>query len=203
MKKKGCLIGCAAVLLAVLVAAALLLGLLFGENAETTDDISYYQALSGEIDGPNSLPILGEQVDVYCPYEMPKLSALEPCEEMRFLYQARRMIVFESHSYILHLCYDAAGYEARMQAFEEAYDWRTELITGETEGISPDFEMDGYRFRCVEGGYYPKEMLCIGTREEDHEIVILYFYDQDLDYISLDMAGFLMDETGWKEVVAK
>ena len=60
MKKKGCLIGCGVVLLAVLVAAALLIGLLFGGNAETTEDISYYQALSGEIDGPNSLPILGE-----------------------------------------------------------------------------------------------------------------------------------------------
>ena len=140
-------------------------------------------------------------MDIPCPYELPKLSALEPWEEMRFLYQARRMIVFESHSYILHLSYDAACYETQMQAFEEAYDWRTELITGEMEGISPDFELDGYRFRCVEGGYYPKEMLCIGTREENHEIVILYFYDQDLDYVSPDMAGFLMEETGWMEVV--
>ena len=201
--KKGCCIGCGAVLLAVLVAAGLLFWLIFGGKAKVTEDISYYQALSGEIDGPNSLPVMGEQIDVSCPYEMPKLSALEPCEEMRFLYQARRMIAFESHSYILHLRYDAAGYEARIQAFEETYDWRTEPITGETQGVSPNFELDGYRFRCVEGGYYPKEMLCIGTREEDHEIAIIYFYDQDLDFVSPDMPEFLLDETCWSQVVSK
>ena len=201
--KKGCLIGCAVVLALIVAFVGFTLYLLFADSVQITTDIAYYQALSGEVEGPNSLPILGEQVDVYCPYEMPKLSGLEPCEEMHFLYQARRVIVFESHSYILRLRYDAAGYEAQMAAFEEAYDWKTELITGETEGVAPDFSLDGYRFRCVEGGYYPKEMLCIGAREEDHEIVILYFYDQDLDFVSPDMAAFLRDETCWSEVVGK
>ena len=201
--KKGCLIGCAVVLALIVAFVGFTLYLLFTDSVQITTDIAYYQALSGEVEGPNSLPILGEQVDIYCPYEMPKLSALEPCEEMHFLYQARRVIVFESHSYILRLRYDAAGYEAQMAAFEEAYDWRTEPIAGETEGVSPDFELDGYKFRCAEGGYYPKEMLCIGTREEEHEIVILYFYDQDLDFVRPDMAGFLLDETCWNEVAGK
>ena len=201
--KKGCCIGCCVTLLVAVVIVGLPLFLLFRGDVKVTEDISYYQALSGEIEGPNSLPILGEQVDIYCPYEMPKLSALEPYEELRFAYQARRVIVFQSHSYILHLRYDAAGYEAQMAAFEEAYDWESELIPGETEGVAPDFALDGYRFRCVEGGYYPKEMLCIGTREEDHEIVILYFYYQDLDFVGPDMAAFLRDETCWSEVVGK
>ena len=201
--KKGCLIGCAVVLALIVAFVGFTLYLLFADSVQITTDIAYYQALSGEVEGPNSLPILGEQVDVYCPYEMPKLSELEPHEELRFAYQARRVIVFESHSYILCLRYDAAGYEAQMAAFEEAYDWKTELIPGETEGVAPDFSLDGYRFRCVEGGYYPKEMLCIGTREEDHEIVILYFYDQDLDFVGPDMAAFLRDETCWSEVVGK
>ena len=201
--KNGCLIGCGVVLLVAVINVGLLFFLLFGGNVKVTEDISYYQALSGEVEGPNSLPILGEQVDIYCPYEMPKLSALEPCEEMHFLYQARRVIVFQSHSYILRLRYDAAGYDAQMAAFEEAYEWESELIPGETEGVAPDFALDGYRFRCVEGGYYPKEMLCIGTKEEDHEIVILYFHDQDLDFVGPDMAAFIRDETCWSEVVGK
>ena len=201
--KKGCCIGCAVVLALIVAFIGFMLYLLFADSVQNTTDIAYYQALSGETEGPNSLPILGEQIDIYCPYEMPKLSALEPCEEMHFLYQARRMIVFESHTYILRLRYDAAGYEAQMAAFEDAYDWTTELIPGEREGVAPDFALDGYRFRCVEGGYYPKEMLCIGTREEDHEIVILYFYDMDLDFVSPDMAAFLRDETCWSEVVGK
>ena len=201
--KKGCCIGCAVVLALIVAFIGFMLYLLFADSVQNTTDIAYYQALSEETEGPNSLPILGEQIDIYCPYEMPKLSALEPCEEMHFLYQARRVIVFEFHSYILRLRYDAAGYEAQMAAFEEAYDWKTELIPGETEGVAPDFALDGYRFRCVEGGYYPKEMLCIGTREEDHEIVILYFHDQDLDFVSPDMAAFLRDETCWSEVVGE
>ena len=201
--KKGCLIGCAVVLALIVAFVGFTLYLLFADSVQITTDIAYYQALSGEVEGPNSLPILGEQVDVYCPYALPKLSELEPHEELRFAYQARRVIVFESHSYILRLRYDAAGYEAQMAAFEEAYDWESELIPGETEGVAPDFALDGYRFRCVEGGYYPKEMLCIGTREEDHEIVILYFHDQDLDFVGPDMAAFLRDETCWSEVVGK
>ncbi len=201
--KKGCTIGCGVALLVAAVIVGLLFFLVFGGNTKVTEDISYYQALSGEIEGPASLPILGERLDIYCPYELPKLSELEPHEELRFAYQARRMSVFESHSYILILGYDAEGYEAQMKAFEEAYDWRTELILGDTEGVSPGFELDGYRFRCVEGGYYPKEMLCIGTRDEDCEIAIIYFYDQDLDFVSSDMAEFLLGETCWSEVVGK
>ena len=201
--KKGCLIGCAVVLALIVAFVGFTLYLLFADSVQITTDIAYYQALSGEVEGPNSLPILGEQVDIYCPYEMPKLSALEPCEEMHFLYQARRVIVFQSHSYILRLRYDAAGYDAQMAAFEGAYDWESELIPGETEGVAPYFALDGYRFRCVEGGYYPKEMLCIGTREEEHEIVILYFHDQDLDFVGPDMAAFLRDETCWSEVVGE
>ena len=201
--KKGCLIGCAVVLALIVAFVGFTLYLLFADSVQITTDIAYYQALSGEVEGPNSLPILGEQVDIYCPYEMPKLSALEPCEEMHFLYQARRVIVFQSHSYILRLRYDAAGYDAQMAAFEEAYEWESELIPGETEGVAPDFALDGYRFRCVEGGYYPKEMLCIGTREEDHEIVILYFHDQDLDFVGPDMAAFLRDETCCSELGGK
>ena len=199
--KKGCCIGCAVVLVLIVAFIGFTCYLLFADSVQVTTDITYYQALSGETEGPNSLPILGEQVDIPCPYDLPKLAELEPYENIDFHYQARRVIVFQSHSYILHLRYDAAGYEAQMAAFEEAYDWRTEPITGETEGVSPDFELDGYQFRCVQGGYYPKEMLCIGTREEDHEIVILYFYDQDLDFINPDMAGFLLDETCWSQVV--
>lgn len=201
--KKGCCIGCAVVLVLIVAFIGFTCYLLFADSVQVTTDITYYQALSRETEGPNSLPILGEQVDIPCPYDLPKLAELEPYENIDFHYQARRVIVFQSHSYILHLRYDAAGYEAQMAAFEEAYDWRTEPITGETEGVSPDFELDGYQFRCVQGGYYPKEMLCIGTREEDHEIVILYFYDQDLDFISPDMAEFLRDETCWNEVMSK
>ena len=76
--KRGCCIGCAVVLALIVAFIGFTLYLLFADSVQNTTDIAYYQALSGETEGPNSLPILGEQIDIYCPYEMPKLSELEP-----------------------------------------------------------------------------------------------------------------------------
>lgn len=198
--KKGCCIGCAAVLLAAVVIVGILCYVLFAGQTEVTTDISYYQALSGETEGPCSLEIRGEREDIFCPYELPKLAELEPYEGLRFHYQARQIFVFQAHSYILILQYDEGVYEQQIAALEEKYTWRTEGIEGETEAVDPDFELDGFTFRCAEGGYYPKEMLCIGTDETRREIAIIYFYDQDLDFVDPDMAAFLIDETGWNSI---
>ena len=63
--------------------------------------------------------------------------------------------------------------------------------------------MDGFDFRCIEGGSYPHAMLFIGTSDAAREIAYLYFHDQDLDYISDGMEDFIRGETGWNEVVGK
>ena len=203
MKKKGCCIGCAVVLLVALVLVGLILYAVLGSDTYVTEDIAYYRAISGETDGPNSLPILGEQVDIYCPYELPYLDDLAPYEDYRFNYTARRAFIFESHAYILIAEYDETAYAGRKAELEAVCIWREEEIRGEAEGVNPNCALDGFEFRCAEGGDYPKEMLLVGTNDGTREIAYIYFFDQDLDYIRPDMPGFLLAETGWKEVAGK
>lgn len=190
------------VLVALLAAGALGCFVLFGTHTDETEDLDYYRAISGETDGPNTLAILGEQIDISdCPYGLPTLSQLEPYEDCRFNYTVRRVAFFESHAYLLILEYTEGEYEERKGALEGEYTWLSEQIPGETEGLRPEFEVDGFHFRAVEGGQYPKQMLLIGTSDEGSEIAYLYFRDMDLDYIGHTMEDFLREETGWSRAV--
>ncbi len=189
-------------LVGFLTFAGLFLFLMFGSNTYKTEDIAYYQAISGETDGPNALAILGQQVDIpECPYALPWLNKLEPYEDYRFNYTARRVSFFESHAYILIVEYDEAEYSNRKVALETQYSWLAEEIPGEEKGVSPEFRLDGFWFRSVAGGYYPKEMLFIGTSDADAEIAYIYIYDFDLDWVGPTVSDFLREETGWREVV--
>ena len=202
--KKGCCIGCAAVLMLVVLFFGIVFYLLFGDHTQDTTDIAYYQALSGETEGPDSLPVLGEQIDIFCPYDLPKLTELKPYEDMRFHYQVRRVAVFQSHAYIVIVRYTDADYPARREQVLTDYAlWDAESWELETYQMEPEFSMDGFDFRCIEGGSYPHAMLFIGTSDAAREIAYLYFHDQDLDYISDGMEDFIRGETGWNEVVEK
>lgn len=200
--KKVLKIGLLVLIIGFLAFVGLCLFILFGTNTYKTEDIAYYRAISGETDGPNSLAILGEQIDIpESPYELPYLADLEPYEDCRFNYTARRVSVFESHAYILIVQYDEATYLEKKEQLETQFTWLTEQIPGEEEGMNPQFAMDHFTFRAVEGGWYPKEMLFIGTAETNCEIAYIYFYDMDLDYVSPTIEQFLEKETGWNQVV--
>lgn len=199
---KRLLVICGIVLLVgVLAFAGLILFIMFGTNTYQTDDIAYYQALSGETDGPNSLAILGEQIDIPdSPYELPYLADLEPYEDYRFNYTARRMGIFEAHTYTLIVEYGAA-YAEKKAALDSQFIWLTDPIPNGNGGTAPEFEMDGFDFRAAEGGWYPKEMLYIGISDERKEIAYIYIYDFDLDYVSPTVQDYLIKESGWSEVV--
>ena len=195
----------AAVLLAVLIRWGPILCLMLIRNEKSTSDISYYQALSGETDGHKTLPILGQRLDIGCEYDLPWLSELEPYEDCRFNYTTRQIAIFETHSYILILEYDADTYARQKEKLKTAYSYVNENLPGETslEEHSPEFELDGFRFRAVgEDPYdYPKYMFFVGTSDETREVAYIYFHDVDLDYLHPTVADFLREETGWKEVV--
>lgn len=199
---KKLLVICGIVLLVgALAVAGFFLMFMFGTNTYQTDDIAYYQALSGETDGPNSLPILGEQIDIPdSPYELPNLSDLEPYEDYRFNYTARRVSFFEAHAYTLIVEYGTA-YAEKKAALDSQFIWLSDPIPDGADGASPEFEMDGFSFRAAEGGWYPKEMLYIGISDERKEIAYIYIYDLDLDYVSPTVKDHLIKETGWSKVV--
>ena len=199
---KRLLVICGIVLLVgVLAFAGLILFIMFGTNTYQTDDIAYYQALSGETDGPNSLAILGEQIDIPdSPYELPYLADLEPYEDYRFNYTAKRVSFFEAHAYILIVEYGTA-YAEKKAALDSQFVWLSDPIPDGADGLSPEFEIDGFSFRAVKGGWYPKEMLYIGFSDESKEIAYIYIYDFDLDYISPTIRHYLLKESGWRKVV--
>ena len=131
-----------AVLLAFkLLAAGGLLLLLFHSERRQSDDIAYYQALSGEIDGPTNIGYTENGRNVECGYDLPLLSELEPYEDYRFVHDDYTNIVATDYTYILIVSYDDEDYRARKAALDTHYTYRTELIEALEEGqqISPVF----------------------------------------------------------------
>lgn len=176
--------------------------ILFGVTVKDTDDVSYYQVLSGEKAGEVAIPVFGAAY-VECPYELPKLSELEPYKDYRFNHMAKRMSLFQSDAYVLVVSFNEEHYEAQKTALAGKYAYCTAQSQGFAEGDISEYqyELDGFALRAVEGGRYPKEMLFIGTCDQRQEIVIVYFYNQDLDYMEDPLGKFLENETGWRKVV--
>lgn len=194
--KKGKKLWITAALVAMLVGSCA--HITVGTTRKHTDDLDYYRAVAGEIDGHTALPVLGQRMEVSCPFELPVLAELEEKADCRFDYTVYRVSIFESHTYILIADYDH-GYSEAFSALEDGYAWKQEEIFG----VAKEFEMDGFRFRAVEGENYPHQMLFVGASDETGEIAYIYFYDQDLDNVSRGIEQLLKEDSGWNEVVGK
>lgn len=176
---------------------------MFGSNTADTDDISYYRALTGEIDGASLTPILGQSA--YKTFlDLPALTELESYIDYRFNFTVRRYGLFRSHSAILVVRYSDEGYTEEKMKLSQKYTYLSEKIWG--GGVvcdhSPVFSMDNFGFHAIEVApdNYPKTMFFIGASDERKEIAYIYFQDRDLDYISPSLQVFLMEETGWSKV---
>ena len=176
-------------------------------HSETTqsDDIAYYQALSGETSGPTNIGYTENGRNVVCGYDLPLLSELEPYVDYRFVHDDYSNIIATDFTYILIVSYDEENYQVRKAALDSAYTYRTEMIEGPGEGkeISPVFEMDGFAFRSVEqaGAEYPKQMLFVGTSDERRELAYIYCDNYDLDCISGSVEQHLREVSSWAEIV--
>ena len=203
-----CLLIVAAVFVTLKVlATGGLLFLLFHSETRQSDDIAYYQALSGEIDGPTNIGYTENGRNVECGYDLPLLSELEPCEGYRFVHDDYTNIVATDYTYILIVSYDEENYQARKAALDTDYTYRTEMIEALEEGqqVSPVFEMDGFSFRAVEQKWaeYPKQMLFVGTSDERRELAYIYCDNYDLDCIDESMEKHLKDVSSWAEIVSE
>lgn len=177
---------------------------LSGADTKTTDDLSFYRVLSGEAEGVDMMPVFGTtEFDIPCPYDLPLLEELEPCKDVRFNYTAKRESLFQSHAYILIVSYDKEQYEDQEAALSAKYTFCTDDSEGFSDGTMSGhtYETDDFIFQAVEGGEYPKEMFLLGLSDTRQEVAVIYFYDQDLDYIDVPLGKFLDNETGWNEIV--
>ena len=208
-KKVLKIVGILALTAALLFTLCIGLGIyvILGSDSKDTSDIGYYQVLSGETEGSDMIPVLGTEFDMPCPFDLPRLSELEPCEDFRFNYTAIRHGIFQSHAYILIVTYNEADYGQRKTELENEYVYLTDTFWGggEAENHSPEFDLDGFGFRAVQKGEEDrsdvKYMFFVGASDERQEIAYIYYHDQDLDYIDYSLGEFLKDETGWNKVV--
>ena len=171
--------------------------LMFHTEKNHSEDIACYQALSSEMESP----------DVDCPYDLPRLSELEPCESRRFAYDERTTLLVTDEVYILIASYDEEDYGTRKSGLDSDYAYRTEMIEGVEDGeqISPVFEMDGFSFRAVEqeGAEYPKQMLFVGTCDDRRELAYIYCDNYDLDCISGSVEAHLREVSRWAQIVSQ
>ncbi len=198
-KRNGCLI----VFIVFIALIALLLWLAVCPHTKRSIDIDLYRALSGEISGPNALDLNLHLEGVPCPYDLPQLGELEPYEDYRYQYTLMYQAIFAWDAHCLIVSYDEAQYAVQKAALEDRYLFHDAETIQAYDGDMPWYEdtADGFQFRVVQGGYYPKEMFFLGFGDEKQEIAIVYFYDIDLDYVDDPLAEFLKENTGWERIV--
>ena len=186
----------------VLLSVGFFLYVLFGFSTKSTDDISFYMALCEETDGETCLPILGKRLELDCPYNLPKQDYLDLCTDYRFDYTAKRVSVFESHAYTLICKFSDDTYTNEKSNLDYKYKYLNKDILGIYGYSETEFELNGFSFRTIMGGNYPKDMLFIGCSDNTNEIAYIYFHDFDLDSLPSSITDFIKKETGWKNVVS-
>lgn len=115
-------------------------------------------------------------------------------------------IFFDTETYTLICHYTEPDYLAQKEHLEQTYRFHTEPLYGHENATLPaEHETDGYLFRFLSfdreeyGLEYPKYMTLLGFSDDTHEIVYLYFDDDDLDYIS-SWDSFLTTDCGWDHI---
>ena len=128
-----------------------------------------------------------------------------------YQYHELTQFIFLIKSCSLLCRYSPEEYAAQVNSLETDWIFQSEPIYNDPDApaIPPEFTLDGFHFRFLsleEDAYdlwFPKYVMLIGTNDETQEIVWLYWDDIDLDYISKDIADFLIQECGWKCLTAQ
>jgi flagellar basal body-associated protein FliL len=138
----------------------------------------------------------GRQIDEFSANVLPDLDRLPPYEDIHYQYYIKDSY-FVTETMLLVVAYDATTYEAEKKNIGETYSFLSHVVSNEDgdennqEYLMPDYEFSvgSYHFRVVategyEQDMYPRNFGMVGMSDELRSIVYLYFYDQDLAYIS-------------------
>lgn len=141
---------------------------------------------------------LTQSVDI-----MPKLNELGNYEDYSFKYHKdSHFIFFMEQAYTLKVTYDDENYEKEKEALEDKYIYRSKKFTSYGENNKePYFSIDSFEFKILSDAYeslgYPKDIIFVGTSDEENTIAYVYFTDTDLDYIDTSFEEFLRNSCGW------
>jgi hypothetical protein len=126
---------------------------------------------------------------------MPDLENLGEYTDMQYTYQVTcysRTLGFCSDGLALFVRYDAQTYAEEKERVLASYEFLEEPVMGGSETYElplTEFEYRGYSMQIVPDEEFIdfgacKSFMILGTNDETHSIVYLYFYDPDLDYIA-------------------
>lgn len=130
---------------------------------------------------------------------MPILDELGEYEDIDVRFKHTEMLFFYANSIALYVAYDESQYEMRKTALFEHYTLLSEPVIWGDSYLIPEIEtiVNGYHVYVVDNtegydGYcaykdycFPKKFGMIGFNDDTYELVYLFFYDFDLDLISL------------------
>lgn len=133
---------------------------------------------------------------------MPSLETIGNYQDIEYWYGSQKVLFLESHAFLLKVFYSAEEYDKKLEELQQEYVFLEEPVQYSQERFllpQNKFELDGYTFQVVkqkEGweAVYPKDFMMIGFSDEKKSLVYLYFYDENLDYISSEEEPKSMEE---------
>ena len=133
---------------------------------------------------------------------MPSLEEIGNYQDINYWYGYQDVLFFQSHAFLLKVFYSQKEYFEKLENIQQQYVFLEEPVQYTQERFllpQAEFELDGYHFQVVSQtkdweAVYPKDFMMIGCSEEQNSIVYLYFYDENLDYISTQEEPKSMEE---------
>lgn len=109
-------------------------------------------------------------------------------ESVKYDHDKKILLFFFTDTMMVKVKYDDF-YIAKKNEVEQTYKFLTEPIESDMiEGhyLIPvtEFEYKGFHMRVADGGDYPHKFGIVGYNDDTKEIVYLWFYDTDFDYIA-------------------
>ena len=172
------------ILICISIIAISSLALVFTPFSYTKDDIKYYKDLTKN----NKI--------------LPKLDNLGNYIDIKFKYYHKDVIIFESDAYTLTVKYDENNFNNEVAKINNNYHFQNNTVKDINNEFNPNFTIDDYEFKLLSLDEYdllsfPKEIYLIGFDNKNHEIIYIYFYDNDLDYIT-SFKDFLYEYCDWQ-----
>ena len=122
---------------------------------------------------------------------LPKIEDLPKYEDIFHQYVETQVLFFMTESRCLVVKYDEETYQKEKSKLGDKYVFLDRKIgtDGNYTMPQPRFSIGSYDFRVVKTyngikSEFPKYFGMIGTSDDEKRIAYLYYYDQDLDYIS-------------------
>ncbi len=136
---------------------------------------------------------------------MPALSEFSNTEKLEFYnytsYGLFGIIDYDTDTLICK--YSEDEYLTHKKLLDKKYIYQNNLLDDSEYSNNPVAKINGYVFRALSSDEYeltyPKEIVFTATNDEENEILYMYFYDIELDYIE-SLEEFILNDCGFKYV---